>query len=85
MSYLVYKHTTPNGKVYIGITNRTPEERWKKGKGYQNNKHFHSAIEKYGWDNIVHEIIAEDITAEAAWQMEQKLISKYKSDDRKYG
>ena len=85
MAYLVYKHTTPSGKTYIGITNRTAEERWKNGKGYLNNKHFMSAIEKYGWDNITHEIIACDLSAQDAWNMEQNLIAKYKSNIREYG
>ena len=26
--FCVYKHTTPSGKVYIGITSRKPKERW---------------------------------------------------------
>lgn len=85
MSYLVYKHTAPNGKVYIGITNRTAEQRWRNGGGYLNNKHFHAAIEKYGWENINHEIIAEGISAKEAWEMEQVLIAKYRSDNREYG
>lgn len=37
-NYCVYKHTAPNGKVYIEITCKTkPEYRWQKGyksKGY---------------------------------------------------
>jgi predicted GIY-YIG superfamily endonuclease len=27
-NYIVYKHTTPSNKVYIGITGRTAERRW---------------------------------------------------------
>ena len=30
-SYTVYKHTSPSGKVYIGITCRKPEYRWNHG------------------------------------------------------
>ncbi|MCR4991388.1 MAG: hypothetical protein K6A38_11085 [Lachnospiraceae bacterium] len=86
MPYLVYKHTTPCGKVYIGITNRTAEERWgKTGSGYYNNKYFMSAIKKYGWDNIEHEILASNISAQDAWDMEQKLIKQYKSNQREFG
>lgn len=29
--YTVYKHTTPSGKVYIGITGQKPERRWQNG------------------------------------------------------
>ena len=34
-NYCVYKHTAPNGKVYIGITGQSPEMRWRKGYGYK--------------------------------------------------
>ena len=54
--YVVYKHTTPSGKVYIGITGLKPERRWRNGNGYKDNEHFYRAILKYGWDNIKHEI-----------------------------
>lgn len=35
--YTVYKHISPSNKVYIGITSRKPELRWRKGNGYYNN------------------------------------------------
>ena len=59
--YIVYKHTTPSNKVYIGITFRNPIIRWSSGRGYINNKHFFRAILKYGWDNIKHEILYSDL------------------------
>lgn len=31
MGYSVYKHTFPNGKVYIGMTGQEPEKRWANG------------------------------------------------------
>ena len=40
-NFCVYKHTCPNGKVYIGITCQNPIKRWKGGSGYKNNKHFY--------------------------------------------
>lgn len=27
-NYYVYKHTSPSGKCYIGITCQNPEKRW---------------------------------------------------------
>ena len=60
--YIVYKHTCPNGKVYIGITSREAKLRWNCGNGYNNNKHFKSAIVKYGWNNIKHEILFDGLT-----------------------
>ena len=51
--YTVYKHITPSGKVYIGITSIKPDKRWNRGKGYKDNIYFSNAINKYGWDNIL--------------------------------
>ena len=34
-NYIVYKHTAPNGKVYIGITKKAPNDRWASGFGYE--------------------------------------------------
>lgn len=83
--YLVYKHTTPSGKVYIGITKRKAEERWLEGRGYKYNKHFSNAIKKYGWSNIEHEIITKGLNEEDAKEMERFFIRMYKSYDPKYG
>jgi len=85
MKYIVYKHTTPSKKVYIGITSRQAEQRWCNGKGYKHNAHFTSAIQKYGWNNIKHEILFTDLTKEEAEQKEIELIALYHSNDRMYG
>ena len=83
--YSVYVHTSPNGKRYVGITSQTPEKRWIKGKGYRENKHFTAAIYKYGWDNIRHDIIAEELTKETACKIEKALIAEYRSNDPRFG
>lgn len=83
--YCVYKHTSPSNKTYIGITCRKPEYRWNNGKGYCNNKHFTNAINKYGWDNFIHEILFEGLTKEEACQKEIELISYYKSNQMDFG
>ena len=65
MMYTVYKHTAPNGKVYIGITSHSIEGRWRKdGSGYKLNNHFWNAIQKYGWNNFKHEILFENLMKE---------------------
>lgn len=85
-NYCVYRHTAPNGKVYIGITCRKPQERWGvAGNGYKSNKHFYSAIQKYGWDNIKHEILYDGITAEQAENYEKWFIFVHDSSNRKFG
>ena len=84
-NYIVYIHTCPNGKVYIVITSQKPTKRWGNGKGYIRNEHFYNAILKYGWSNIKHDILYENVSKEFACKKEQELISKYKSNNRKYG
>lgn len=78
-------HTCPNGKKYIGITSRNCEDRWRNGGGYKNNKHFYSAILKYGWDNIIHEVLSTGLSKETAFRCETSLIAFYKSDNPLYG
>lgn len=85
MSYCVYRHTCPNGKVYIGITCKKPQYRWAEGYGYKNNEHFFRAIIKYGWDNIAHEILFDSLTKKEAEAKEIELIAEYKSTSEKYG
>ncbi len=83
--YTVYKHTCPNGKVYIGITCCEVHERWKNGAGYKKNEHFYRAIEKYGWENIKHEILFNGLTREEAENKEKELIAQHNSNDKMYG
>ena len=85
MNYTIYKHTTPSNKVYVGITKQNPINRWRNGKGYKKNKHFFSAILKYGWENIKHEILFENLSREEATNKEIELIKQYKSNKRNYG
>lgn len=75
--YILYKHTAPNGKVYIGITSRKPETRWEGGKGYKSNDHFYRAITLYGWDNIEHTILAEGLSKSEAEELEIAAIKEY--------
>lgn len=84
-NYIVYKHTCPNGKVYIGITCETLAQRCKRGKGYRPNQIFWKAILKYGWDNIRHEILYEGLSCKEAEQKEIELIAEYKSNQIEYG
>lgn len=81
MGYTVYKHTTPSNKVYIGITSQNVNKRWQNGYGYTGSKYFSRAISKYGWDNIRHDILYENLTKERACEIEIELIDKYKSYD----
>ena len=85
-NYKVYKHTFPNAKVYIGITSyKNVNYRWQNGKGYKTQEFMRKAIEKYGWDNIKHEVLFENLTKEQAEHKEIELISLYKSCNKNYG
>jgi hypothetical protein len=83
--WCVYKHTSPNGKVYIGITSQNPLKRWRNGKGYRDNDYFFRAITKYGWDNFTHEIVKSDLSKEEACRIEVNLIQKYQSNNPEFG
>ena len=84
-NFYVYKHISPNNKVYIGITSLLPQERWCNGEGYNKQKLFYRAIQKYGWDNFKHEILFEGLTKEEACQKEIELIAEYKSNNSDFG
>jgi len=52
-NYKIYIHINKvNGKMYVGITKQTPEDRWKNGTGYDTSPKFYNAIKKYGWENF---------------------------------
>lgn len=85
LPYIVYMHIAPNGKRYIGITSQSLYSRCRKGTGYNNNPHFVNAIQKYGWDNFEHIIVANNLTQKEACELEIKLIAEYKSDQQDFG
>lgn len=84
--FTVYKHTNLiNGKVYIGITSQNVKARWNNGWGYQNNKYFWRAIQKYKWENFKHEILFEHLSFKIACEKEIELIKYYNSNNSKFG
>ena len=85
-TWTVYKHITPTNKFYFGITNSTDvNKRWANGLGYRTQTIFFRAIIKYGWDNIKHEIIKDNLSLDEAVEMEKYLIEKFKTNVSKYG
>ena len=72
----VYKRTCPNGRVYIGITSRTLEERMT--GGYMNNREFALAIIEYGKDNIESVVLEEYEDYDTAHERELYYIQQYK-------
>ena len=88
-NYCVYIHINKiNNKKYVGITKTSIIKRWgKNGSGYTKSKGsvFGSAIEKYGWDNFIHEIFAENLSKERACALEIILIETLRTRDKRYG
>ena len=82
---LVYKHTDPGGKVYIGYCCGDLKKRWKSGSGYHTNKRFHEAIKKFGAGNFTHEVIADGLTFPEAIKLERELILQYDSTNPEKG
>ena len=84
--FSVYAHKAPNNKLYFGITSLKPKHRWySDGRGYKNQPLFYRAIQKYGWDNFEHYIIAKELSQEQAHQMEKDLIMMFQSNNPKFG
>ena len=84
-NYAVYIHTSPLGKKYVGVTGQSVQKRWLGGRGYFRNEYFTRAINKYGWDNFTHEIVASGLSKEDAERLEKSLIARYRSNCKKYG
>jgi len=87
-TYVIYCHRNKyNNKVYIGQTCRKYlSQRWgKNGEGYTYNTHFWRAIQKYGWNNFEHIILAKDLSKKEADELEIYYIQKYNSTDSEYG
>ena len=91
--FCVYRHVSPSGKSYIGVTSQSPEDRWQNGWGYK-GQGFWNAIKKYGWANFEHYVYTDEglmqwplqegqtikyVALNEARKLEQHLINKYNS------
>lgn len=83
--YCLYKHTAPDGRVYIGITSQNPVARWASGNGYKGNTYFTRTINKYGWENFNHEILFSGLSEDEAKKLEIVLIELFESNRRDKG
>ena len=84
-NYIVYKYTSPSGKIYIGQTSQKIYKRSRGGAGYVHCQYFYAAIQKYGWENFTREILKENLTLEEANYWEEYYIQLYHSNDRTKG
>ena len=76
-----------NGKVYIGKTTKTFNERYKYNlEKNTHNNHLKNSIKKYGIDNFcINEEFDKALTKEELNEKEKYWIEHYKSNDEKYG
>lgn len=72
--YKVYVHIFPDGKRYVGYTSKLPIERWNGGLGYKDQTLIFSAILKFGWNNIRHYILMDNLTESEAKIFEAAFI-----------
>lgn len=80
--YYIYKITNLiNGKIYIGLTTLTVEQRWKihVRDSKTNDKHLYKSIRKYGVDNFRVEKIDETNSFKILGELERKYIKEYQS------
>lgn len=85
-NYKLYVHISPSNKRYYGITREENINiRWRSGHGYKYNSHFTNAINKYGWDNIEHIVLFDNLTKEEACLLEKMYIALYNTTNSKYG
>ena len=83
--WTVYKHVSPSGKVYVGISSNI-KNRWAASGYYYclSDTAFSRALTKYGWDNFQHIILAEHLSKQEACDMEKELIVYYKAKKISY-
>ncbi len=77
MAECVYRHTAPDGRMYIGIAQEPATVRWANGKGYKDNPEFWKCICEVGWGAIKHEILVSGIDSWEARKIESDLIDLY--------
>lgn len=86
-TYIIYKYTSPSGKVYIGETKQTKGDRSGGlfGNGYQHCTYFKHAIDKYGINNFTYEVLEDNLTYEEVYKREKYYIQLYDSTNPKKG
>ena len=93
MRGVVYKYTSPSGKVYIGQTCRERKRRneFLTHKSYTKGSFIEEARKKYGPEKFKYEVIFEaesestEDVVKALDYWEEYYIKKYNATDRQYG
>lgn len=78
---IVYRITNKiNGKLYIGMTSRTLEQRWDSHCSSAKNGslfRFHAAIRKYGKDAFIAEVLFDNLDVDQCRIVEEQTILQY--------
>jgi hypothetical protein len=75
--FWVYTHTTPDGMVYVGRSGmKNTFCRWQPAS--YNKTSLQPYIEKWGWENIKHEVVKDNLSKEESYRLEDELIQIYK-------
>lgn len=69
-NYCVYQHVCPDG-VYYGVT-KNVKRRW--FPSFYRGTSLEPYIERFGWRNIEHSVVRENLTYEEAIKIEDELI-----------
>ena len=72
-NYSVYQHVTPDGFFYFGQTNNI-KRRWRNNGAEYKTTTLQPYIEQYGWDNIQHIVLYENLPYVDALKIEDSLI-----------
>ena len=84
--WTIYAHISPDGKAYVGRTTKTLRERsGLKGQRYRPNQRFWNDIQKFGWNNFKHKILATCESEEDSMRLEIQYIAEYESTDENKG
>ena len=84
--FTVYAHRNlKNGKSYVGMTSRKPNERWRSGKGYKNNLRMWNDIQNSDWNkDWEHNIIGKLEDKQEALNLEEMFIRLFDSTNDGY-
>lgn len=89
-TFIVYKYTSPSGKIYIGKTSKKLENKRKnnhkhKAMNKESKNRWYRAIRKYGFENMKYEVLCYVSSNETALIMEEAIIKQFKSNDFSIG
>ena len=72
-NYSVYQHVTPDNMYYFGATQNV-ERRWSSNGAEYKRTALQPYIEQYGWENIQHIVLYENLPYVDALKIEDSLI-----------